>query len=162
VAYAEYVPAAYLASMSTEASTMQWLRSLADPTQAGSLVAEDGEGTVLGWTAFGLNRNGLGMITAEVQSLYVDPEHWGKGIGSALLESTVGALARAGFETAVLWTLEANDATRRFFEHRGWRFDGTRETHTAGAGVVRYARELRPRYVDPGDVTTYDSYDEQT
>jgi len=40
---------------------------------------------------------------------------------------------------------------RRFYEHRGWAFDGSTDTHRSGAQVVRYAKALGPSTgrVDP-------------
>jgi RimJ/RimL family protein N-acetyltransferase len=41
-----------------------------------------------------------------------------------LLEHAEDGLAR-DFDEATLWVLEANRRARRFYEHAGWRRDGT-------------------------------------
>jgi ribosomal protein S18 acetylase RimI-like enzyme len=84
----------------------------------------------------------------EVYGLYVDPDWWGKGIGGELLTDATRALAEAGFESAILWTLAADELARRFYEARDWCDDGVSEPHESGAIVVRYSRAL-VGYVDP-------------
>lgn len=73
----------------------------------GRLLIAEVEGRPAGFVAFAGD---------ELHALYVLPEHWGKGIGSRLLE-------RAG-PVRRLWVLEANRQARSFYEARGWRPDG--------------------------------------
>jgi GNAT superfamily N-acetyltransferase len=62
-----------------------------------------------------------------VDQLYVDPDHWGQGIGSALLD--VAKRERPG--GLRLWTFAANAGARRFYERHGFveaaRTDGDNE-----------------------------------
>jgi GNAT superfamily N-acetyltransferase len=106
-----------------------------------TLVAED-EGLILGFASVLANREELGEDVGELAAIYVDPDHWGRGIGSALLKSAEATLVASGFKRAILWTLSANQRTRRFYERHGWRFDGARSTFVTGAELIRYAREL--------------------
>jgi GNAT superfamily N-acetyltransferase len=147
IAYRDYISREYLEALSVRTSTMRWLASLADPMQTDALVAEDA-GRIVGWSAFGMNRNGLGIEVGEVFGLYVDPDAWNRGIGTALLAESETRLGQTGFGSAILWTLEANRRTRRFYEARGWNDDGISESHPSGAIVVRYSRVLGGR-VDP-------------
>jgi GNAT superfamily N-acetyltransferase len=55
-----------------------------------------------------------------VEQLYVLPDEQGRGIGSALLEAAVTRRRHAGDTELRLWTLESNEAGRRFYEARGW------------------------------------------
>jgi|OM-RGC.v1.023811774 GNAT superfamily N-acetyltransferase len=50
-----------------------------------------------------------------LNQLYVDPRHWTRGIGSALLEQ-----ARADRPALQLWTFQCNSRARRFYEARGF------------------------------------------
>jgi GNAT superfamily N-acetyltransferase len=87
-----------------------WREALADP-EVDAYVAElDGEaaGTVTVDTEF-------------LRQLYVLPEHWGSGIGSALLERGLERMRERGATRAKLWTLEGNERGRRFYEGRGWK-----------------------------------------
>jgi GNAT superfamily N-acetyltransferase len=65
---------------------------------------------------------------AKLYRLFVRPEDWGDGIGDTLLAASIDLLRGAGFAEAVLWVGEANTGARRFYEHRGWKLDGTRRS----------------------------------
>ena len=59
---------------------------------------------------------GLASIRSDwLDHLYVDPELQNRGIGSALL-ARVKAQCPKGFK---LWTFQANDGARRFYERHG-------------------------------------------
>jgi GNAT superfamily N-acetyltransferase len=78
------------------------------------LVAE-ADGQLVGFTA-----------TSEgwLEQLYVAPERWGAGAGTILHDAAVERRRVAGDERLLLWTLEANLRSRKFYERRGWRLDG--------------------------------------
>ena len=80
-----------------------------------------------------------------MHGLYVDPDKWARGPGRALLARAEEEIA-VTWDDAILWTLEDNPRTRRFYEAAGWRVDGT--TGTFGklgvkAPTVRYGKRLR-------------------
>ncbi len=75
--------------------------------------------------------------------LYVAPDRWGRGIGSALYWAAIGFLREAAFAEATLWVLERNERARSWYEHLGWRPSGERKTVYAPAGV----EDLRYRLV---------------
>jgi GNAT superfamily N-acetyltransferase len=62
-----------------------------------------------------------GVSPGWVEQLYVLPELQGRGVGSALLDAAVAWRRKAGDTELRLWTLEGNEAGRRFYEGRGWR-----------------------------------------
>lgn len=68
------------------------------------------------------------------RSLYVDPEQWGHGIGTALYAAAMADLAARSTE-ATLWVLEHNVRARGWYERLGWRLTPPRETTYAPAGV---------------------------
>jgi GNAT superfamily N-acetyltransferase len=138
---ADYIDAAYLESLKARDVTMQWLRSLASPIHADTLVAEE-DGRVIGVIDFGINRNELGFHIAEVYGLYVDPDSWYRGVDTALLTAAQLHLAETGFRQAILWTLTENQDRRHFYEEQGWTCDEVTEWHHSGAMVTRYSREL--------------------
>ena len=84
-----------------------------------------------------------GVVVGEViatsdghlSRLYVDPDHWGQGLGAWLHDAAVNHLRSAGCATASLWVLEANDRARRFYERRGWRPNGRRKSTYEPAGI---------------------------
>jgi L-amino acid N-acyltransferase YncA len=82
---------------------------------------------VLGWAALGRgSAREVYRGVAEI-SIYVAPEHAGRGVGRALLNALIEASERAGF-----WTLDAgifpeNAASIALHESCGFRLRGVRE-----------------------------------
>jgi GNAT superfamily N-acetyltransferase len=110
-----------------------WRSTLADPN-VDAYVAEVG-GTAVGTVT----------VDAEfLRQLYVVPEHWGTGVGSALLERGLERMRERGATRAKLWTLEDNARGRRFYEARGWTLtDETRVVAYPPNPIdVQYAIEL--------------------
>jgi GNAT superfamily N-acetyltransferase len=68
---------------------------------------------------------------AELDGLFVDPDLWGRGIGSALVEVAVHEARRQGLAMMVI----ANPAARGFYEKSGFSVEG--ET------VTRFGPALR-------------------
>jgi GNAT superfamily N-acetyltransferase len=80
----------------------------------------------------------------ELLALYVDPDHWRKGIGAALLAAACARIA-ATSTLAVLWLLDGNERGARFYAANGWIPDGThrnREVWGITVGDSRYRRSL--------------------
>lgn len=98
-----------------------------DALTAGSdtLVAEDAEG-IYGFASVGRSRDPDGGEEAgELYALYLRPGHWDQGLGRALHDAAVETLRTAGFTEATLWVLDSNERARSFYEHAGWRLDGS-------------------------------------
>jgi ribosomal protein S18 acetylase RimI-like enzyme len=72
--------------------------------------------------------------------LYVAPESWGQGVGSALHAAAMDHLRNDGFAEATLWVLERNARARAWYERLGWQSTGERKTVYAPAGIddLRY------------------------
>jgi GNAT superfamily N-acetyltransferase len=79
--------------------------------------------------------------TALIGAFYVDPPHWRRGFGDALLRQAEDRLAER-YVAAILWVLEDNERARQFYERAGWTADGATESNER-LGVT--ARELRYR-----------------
>lgn len=83
--------------------------------------------------------------TAELKTIYLEPDAVGSGVGAALIGRALTDLRARGARRAVLWVLDANVRARRFYERGGWRADGaTRVEAFQGAPVleVRYRIDL--------------------
>jgi ribosomal protein S18 acetylase RimI-like enzyme len=107
------------------------------------LVAEQA-GRVVGFAVVGPAQDPEGA--GELYAITVDPDHWGTGVGSALLAAAQAELARLGYAEAVLWVLPDNARGRRFYQVAGWTTDGTqRSSEVRGVVVpeVRYRRLLQ-------------------
>jgi ribosomal protein S18 acetylase RimI-like enzyme len=147
VAYAHAFPAEALAGISVERRTDWWAQRLAaTPPRAALLVAE-AAGEVRGFASVGAARDD-GEMLGELYAIYVDPDHWGAGLGRALITEAEERLRAAGFAEAILWVLEDNPRTRRFYEAAGWTHDGgsKRDTHLGTeVAEVRYRKRLERR-----------------
>jgi GNAT superfamily N-acetyltransferase len=75
---------------------------------------------------------------AVLLRLYVDPGHWGRGIGRRLHDVALDHLRRAGYRIVVLWVLEQNIRARAMYERWGWRITQGRHTEHPGVDEVCY------------------------
>lgn len=78
----------------------------------------------------------------ELIAIYALPEYWGKGIGKQLMDTAISGLKKQGFNGIILWTFEANNRARRFYEKCGFAFDGTyKDSGFPDTKEVRYRLE---------------------
>lgn len=115
--YKGLLPQDYLDSLSCE----RW--QMAFSGQPGSFVLTEG-GIIAGHSnarpAADPKMSGWG----EVQTLYVLPEYWRRGFGTALLDHSVRWLKGQGFDRIYLWALEGNIPARRLYERYGFSASG--------------------------------------
>jgi len=120
VAYAHVFPPERLAELSVEGRTAQW-------REHPPLVAQVGR-TVVGFVSVGECREG--DADGELFAIYVDPDHWGCGVGHELIAAGELRLRELGHRDVILWVLEDNPRARRFYEHAGWYHDSERRSIT--------------------------------
>jgi GNAT superfamily N-acetyltransferase len=116
-AYSHVFSPEALAQRSVEHREAQW-RDWLERGVAAIFIAE-ADGVVIGFASAGESGDFPG--SGEVHAIYVEAEHWGSGIGPALLERAEDALRVRGFGDAVLLVLADNPRARRFYERHGWR-----------------------------------------
>ena len=117
-----------------------------DPLAPATIVALEAE-AICGFATTGPSRDDAHGGAGELMALYVDPDRWGLGIGRTLLAQARTAMARAGFERALLWVLAGNARAERFYLIDGWAPTGERRQATvwgAAADEIGYARSLTP------------------
>jgi ribosomal protein S18 acetylase RimI-like enzyme len=144
-AYAHVFPAEQLASLRDDRRGEWWQRLLAEKPVGTHTVVVDGDDGVLGFASFGQALADPSPV-GELYSIYVLPEASGRGIGRALMAEAVRRLREGGFAEAILWVLEDNSRTRRFYEAAGWRADGGVKDETLLDTAVR---EIRYRIALP-------------
>jgi len=101
----------------------QFLLSQIDRADALVLVAER-DSAVAGYayaTVEGSDYMALRGPAGVLQDLVVDPGHRRQGIGTALLDASIAALAKRGAPRVVLFTAEKNDEAQAMFAHAGFR-----------------------------------------
>ena len=100
----------------------------------------------------------LGPSVAELVAIYVDPERWGQGAGSALMHTAMERLADLPYDEVFLWIFKENAPAIAFYERHGWRRDGDRKVHPRSQAVaIRFRRPTPARQeVDrpPGKIWT--------
>ena len=93
----------------------QWDEWLADPQSGWQVFVAEEAARVFGFASVGESRDEPGK--GELFAIYVLPEAWGSGAGSALMTTALEALC--SYSSATLWVLEDNPRARRFYEREG-------------------------------------------
>jgi ribosomal protein S18 acetylase RimI-like enzyme len=121
--YAGLVPDSYLRSLEEKMERLSGVwRQVAETLNDRStlLVAEVGE-RIVGFVQVAptsepdLNTEKVG----ELRVIYLRAEFWGRGIGKALHDEGLRELRSFGFDEAILWVLDTNERTRRWYERQG-------------------------------------------
>jgi GNAT superfamily N-acetyltransferase len=144
------VPQDFLDGLNPARQAGRYEFAAAQPTVLHTLLAADGA-EILGHITIGPSRDTDPVGFGEVRSLYVDPAHWGTGVGRTLLDAGCTWLRQAGHDSALLWVLFTNVRARRFYEAAGWQADGAVRTEEFGPDKlgklsfdqVRYRARLR-------------------
>lgn len=150
-AYAEILPAAYLAGLRPEDRAARYDLSHTTAAAPYTQVAVEGD-CILGF-ATTLPCQDAAASWGELRALYIDPEHWGRGAGVALLRAAERHLARTGFAQAVLWVLTGNDRAAIFYQQHGWIAEIVHRTDTVWGITVeedRFRRTLPAGCALPG------------
>ena len=92
------------------------------------------EGSVRGYIYLrwgGETKDFVGAEAAGLKEIYVEPDYWGQGIGTALLERGLDLLPD-GVEALRLEMLAGNAVGERFYESRGFERTGSDEVEIGG------------------------------
>jgi ribosomal protein S18 acetylase RimI-like enzyme len=141
------MPDEFLDGLGAEKRTHMWRELTQNPDKI-VFVAKDSEGNIVGFSALGPSRDpDTEPNTAEVSAIYVHPEKWQKGIGRALLSTSLDEVRKRDFDQVTLWVLEANQRARLFYESFGFTPDGAMkdDDHWKSFAVreVRYRLSLQ-------------------
>jgi ribosomal protein S18 acetylase RimI-like enzyme len=147
-AYAEIMPTAYLASLRPAQRAELWAEAIDLASPGRRFLVAELDGAVAGFAASGPEEGRDDATRGQLYALNVDPQRWGRGVGSALLHETTAGLDDDGYGEAVLWVIAQNAPARALYERFGWTVDGARrEEDVLGVTVeeMRYRRSLAPR-----------------
>ncbi|MFQ5955055.1 MAG: GNAT family N-acetyltransferase [Kiloniellales bacterium] len=120
-AYPGMLPKRVLIAMSVARQRAAWRHAIA--AQRGSeavLVAEEGGDRTIGFASCGRSRSRLHAYGGEIFTLYVLPDHQGRGHGRSLLRGCFGHLLAHRLGSALVWVL-ADNPSRFFYEAMGGR-----------------------------------------
>jgi GNAT superfamily N-acetyltransferase len=146
IAYAHVFPAEALEAMTPEPWVERWQALLASPRPQAHVLVGEHNSEVVGFAHIGPTQDERLQGLGELFAIYVLPEAWGLGVGQALMAETLNRLRLDGFEGAILWVLEDNPRTRRFYELAGWYADGgAKDEEWLGTSVreIRYCIALK-------------------
>lgn len=145
-AYRGLLPDAFLAGLSVDRRQVMWSELLQDAAQS-IHVAEETDESVIGFASHGASRDeDAPPDTGELGAIYLHPDHWRHGYGTALLAAVLEGSRNRGFKRLTLWVLESNERARRFYEGAGFVVDGSEKVESRPGGVTlrecRYGRDL--------------------
>jgi ribosomal protein S18 acetylase RimI-like enzyme len=142
VAYRGVVPDEFLDAMSIEERHLRWQQIL-EVGQSATWIAEEGD-IALGWISAGANRDSDStQSSGEIWAVYIDPDHWRKGVGRALCTVAEQELRSRGYREVTLWVLEGNERAIRFYQSIGFAHDTCEARITERGG--RSVREVHLR-----------------
>jgi L-amino acid N-acyltransferase YncA len=145
-AYTHLFTAEFLGGIDVAHRRERWSMWLTYPPDGfKTFVAED-DGKVIGFAGYGRARdNDVPEGTAELLTIYLEPDRIGTGAGRALMEAVLADMRSLGIAQSMLWVFADNPRTRRFYETAGWRIDDKTQVENIG-GVspqqVRYLIDL--------------------
>lgn len=152
-AYGGIMPAVMLDELNVDERAEHWAAILRGEVpvpgvgRPDDVVAVIGE-HVVGFANVGEYRGDPSPEAAELWAMYVHPDHWRSGVGSALMGQTVSRFNEMGATVGYLWVLEDNQIGRSFYERSGWRFVDVPEArksievHGTEVFEVRYQIDL--------------------
>ncbi|MDT0319861.1 GNAT family N-acetyltransferase [Streptomyces millisiae] len=122
--FTHYVTDTVVTFMETAPTTADWERKLADLTARGLpfLVAEAPGGGIAGFAYAGPWRAQHAYRHTAENSIYLAPDHTGKGLGSRLLEALLAACAEAGVRQLIAVIADAGDNAASPALHRRFGF----------------------------------------
>ena len=78
----------------------------------------------------------LGANVAELVAIYVEPDRWSQGAGTALMRAAIERLVELPYDEIFLWTFKGNEPAISFYERHGWRRDGDEKVHPRSQAVA--------------------------
>jgi len=110
-------------------------REFIEHEDVGYFVAEDESGGVVGYVSGGPGEN---RGVAKLGAIYVDPDRWGDGIGSTLLDQFESFCREEGFDTLEFEVLAGNDVGASFYRKHGYDVVDESESDLFGETVEEY------------------------
>lgn len=142
-AYSGAVPPDFFEKLTDDYWQEYYTRGHEDGAVLGLLLLENGKAA--GFISYGPARARDYGGWGEIVSFYVSPDRCGRGYGSRLMDEAVSALSRLGYSRCYVLVLRENEGARRFYERKGFAWDGSTVGIPFSDRVcvdLRYVREL--------------------
>ena len=115
--------------MSVERQMVMWARAIRNTEglkREQILVIEEDCFGIVGVGSCGFNRDRVTSYSGEVYTLYIHPNHQGRGYGEQLLAGLFNIMIARDYNTALVWVLALNPS-RFFYEVMGGKRVSERE-----------------------------------
>jgi GNAT superfamily N-acetyltransferase len=145
-AYRGLMPDEVLAGLSVPDRERLWLSALTTPRpRTGTVLATAGP-TVLGFASTGpplVPEDSPDPVLGDLYAIYLEPEVWGRGLGTRLHAAALDRLRESGFTRAGLWVLDGNERALRFYRREGWIDTGRTRVDRGPDDIELHERRLR-------------------
>jgi GNAT superfamily N-acetyltransferase len=144
-AYRGLMPAEVLAALSVPERERLWSDRLTTPEPLTSVVVATDARRVVGFAAIGpplVPTDRADSTLGDLYALYLDPGHWGCGIGAPLHSAALDRLVAHSFTHAGLWILDGNARAQRFYLRQGWTDTGRTQIDRGPQNIELHERRL--------------------
>jgi ribosomal protein S18 acetylase RimI-like enzyme len=134
VAYDGIMEQSFLDAINISNRALEWKNGMIHHPEIIRLVAEE-NGEIIGFASGGENRklNLLPGADCELWAIYVHPDQFRNGAGSALFLEFKNQMIESGKHTLAVWVLRDNIQGRKFYERHGGVYQGVSEDVAVGA-----------------------------
>jgi RimJ/RimL family protein N-acetyltransferase len=140
-----FMPADQVDGRAEAQRAAQWRERFCVPDPRWFVLVADDARAVLGYCmAFAPSCDAdAGPEVGELAALYIDPDAWGRGVGSALVTALFDRLRDEGYSRVTVWPHADNAAACRLYLRLGFTPDGARfPEQTTGLTLLRLTRPL--------------------
>lgn len=139
--YRGIIPDAYLDAIQVEEWQQRWTPMLNNPAPNtfGHVAVNEESGEIVGFVRGGPTRYPDLPFRAELYAIYLLTAYQQRGLGRRLTQALARDLQRVGFSDMLLWVLEENHSSRRFYEALGGQYVKSNTFEVGGAQVVECA-----------------------
>ncbi|QYN35313.1 GNAT family N-acetyltransferase [Pseudonocardia sp. DSM 110487] len=150
-AYRGLLPDDVLAGLSLPDRERFWSEALTARRPNTRVVVATSAGAVVGFAATGpplVPADRADPTIGDLYALYLDPDVWGRGIGTQLHTAALDRLRSCGFTHAGLWVLDTNERALRFYDRHGWAETGRSQLDRGPGGTELHERRLHRNLSD--------------
>ena len=141
-AYADLLPADYLASLDPKERTGRWEAALRPGGEAANVLVAEQDGRILGFANFGPSPDeDAEPGTQHLYAMYLEPGAWGRGVARELMRTVLSVIPAGAPMT--LWVLEGNERAQHFYRRHGFHLDGVERIDEIGGVPLTELRYVR-------------------